>query len=472
MDGVELYPRLEAETGVDVGWHQVGTLHLASSPYRLEALARQAGWAKSFGLPVEIVSASEALERFPLLDVSNVLGAQFVPTDGHLDPTGLTMAFAEGAKRGGARIRTGCARGGDPRPGRPGDRRRHRPGLDRGRGRGERRRDLGARARAARRRRDPRGADGAPVPDHAADRRRRLELPDAAGSGQPRVRPRGGRRARRRRLRAQPGPVARRHADPARLQPPAARGAVGAVRADRGGRVQPDPRAAHDRDQPLHQRSRGVHPRRRLHPGRDRGPGLLRGGGLLRPRHHRWRRRRPVHRRVDRRRRALDGPVEDGRPAVRRALPEPSVRARARPRDLREALRREVPGRGLPGGPPAQGLAHLRAPRGARGRVRREGRLGARELVPLQRGSRVRRVAAAGMGRRALVDGDRGRARRDARARGAVRRVELRQARGLGSAGVRVPPADLRERRRRGRAAGSSTRRCSTAAAASSATSR
>ena len=36
-----------------------------------------------------------------------MLGAQFVPTDGHLDPTGLTMAFAEGAKRGGARIRAG-----------------------------------------------------------------------------------------------------------------------------------------------------------------------------------------------------------------------------------------------------------------------------------------------------------------------------------------------------------------------------
>jgi glycine cleavage system T protein len=107
MYGVELYPELEAATGVDPGWHQVGTLHLASSPYRLEALARQAGWAKSFGLPVEIVSAREALERFPLLDVSNVLGAQFVPTDGHLDPSGLTMAFAEGAKRGGARIRAG-----------------------------------------------------------------------------------------------------------------------------------------------------------------------------------------------------------------------------------------------------------------------------------------------------------------------------------------------------------------------------
>jgi 4-methylaminobutanoate oxidase (formaldehyde-forming) len=107
MYGVELYPRLLEETGIDPGWHQVGTLHLASSEYRLEALARQAGWAKSFGLPVEIVSAAEAHERFPLIEASNVLGAQFVPSDGHLDPTGLTMALAEGAKRGGARIRTG-----------------------------------------------------------------------------------------------------------------------------------------------------------------------------------------------------------------------------------------------------------------------------------------------------------------------------------------------------------------------------
>jgi glycine cleavage system T protein len=107
MYGVELYPRLHEETGIDPGWHQVGTLHLASSEYRLEALARQAGWAKSFGLPVEMVSAAEASERFPLIEASNVLGAQFVPSDGHLDPTGLTMALAEGAKRGGARIRTG-----------------------------------------------------------------------------------------------------------------------------------------------------------------------------------------------------------------------------------------------------------------------------------------------------------------------------------------------------------------------------
>jgi 4-methylaminobutanoate oxidase (formaldehyde-forming) len=107
MYGVELYPTLLEETGVDPGWHQVGTLHLASSRYRLEALARLAGWAETFGLPLQMVSTNEVVDRFPLLDTSNVLGAAFVPSDGHLDPTGLTLAFAEGAKARGAQIRTG-----------------------------------------------------------------------------------------------------------------------------------------------------------------------------------------------------------------------------------------------------------------------------------------------------------------------------------------------------------------------------
>ncbi len=107
MYGVDLYPKLFDETGVDPGWRQVGTLHLASSQYRLEALARLAGWAETFGLPLEIVSAADAHQRFPLIDPSGILGAAFVPSDGYLDPTGLTNAFASGARARGARIRTG-----------------------------------------------------------------------------------------------------------------------------------------------------------------------------------------------------------------------------------------------------------------------------------------------------------------------------------------------------------------------------
>ena len=60
MYGVELYRRLAAETGVDPSWHEVGSLRLASSRERYEELQRQAGWAKTFGLPLELISAREA----------------------------------------------------------------------------------------------------------------------------------------------------------------------------------------------------------------------------------------------------------------------------------------------------------------------------------------------------------------------------------------------------------------------------
>src|SRR5829696_2777415 len=67
MYGTELYRRLSEETGVDVAWHEVGSLRLASTEARLEELRRQAGWARTFGLPLELISARDAQERFPLM---------------------------------------------------------------------------------------------------------------------------------------------------------------------------------------------------------------------------------------------------------------------------------------------------------------------------------------------------------------------------------------------------------------------
>ena len=106
MYGTDLYRRLQDETGVDVSWHEVGSLRLASSEERLQELQRQAGWGRTFGLPLEIVSTEEASERFPMFEPSGVLGAAFLPTDGYLDPSGLAFALAEGARRRGVEIRT------------------------------------------------------------------------------------------------------------------------------------------------------------------------------------------------------------------------------------------------------------------------------------------------------------------------------------------------------------------------------
>ncbi len=106
MYGVELYRRLAAETGIDPSWHEVGSLRLASSTARYEELQRQAGWARTFGLPLELISAGEARDRFPLMTTDGVLGAVWLPTDGWLDPSNLAFALAAGARQRGATILT------------------------------------------------------------------------------------------------------------------------------------------------------------------------------------------------------------------------------------------------------------------------------------------------------------------------------------------------------------------------------
>src|SRR5499427_6899573 len=60
MNSVELYRTLGAEVGLETGWREVGSLRLASAPERMEELARQSGWATTFGLPLELITPAEA----------------------------------------------------------------------------------------------------------------------------------------------------------------------------------------------------------------------------------------------------------------------------------------------------------------------------------------------------------------------------------------------------------------------------
>ncbi len=101
---VEMYRGLEAETGQAVDWHEVGSLRLACSPARVMELRRLATMAKSFGLPMEIITAQRAQEMFPLMSTQDVLAAAFLPTDGYIDPASVTQAIARGARARGAQI--------------------------------------------------------------------------------------------------------------------------------------------------------------------------------------------------------------------------------------------------------------------------------------------------------------------------------------------------------------------------------
>jgi glycine cleavage system aminomethyltransferase T/glycine/D-amino acid oxidase-like deaminating enzyme len=100
MDSVELYRTL------DCGWVQCGGIRLACTPEREQEVLRQVAWAKTFGLPLELISPEQAQELFPLMDTDGVRCASYLPSDGYLDPSLLTMALAEGAREGGCRIFT------------------------------------------------------------------------------------------------------------------------------------------------------------------------------------------------------------------------------------------------------------------------------------------------------------------------------------------------------------------------------
>ena len=54
--GIELYAKLEAETGLATGWKQCGSVNVAATPERMKVLRRQAALASSFGVEVEVIT--------------------------------------------------------------------------------------------------------------------------------------------------------------------------------------------------------------------------------------------------------------------------------------------------------------------------------------------------------------------------------------------------------------------------------
>jgi sarcosine dehydrogenase len=101
---VALYDQLEAETGQVVDWKKVGSLRLACSQERMLENRRLATMAKSFGLEMHNLSTKEALDLFPLMSEEGLLGAVYLPSDGHIDPSSVTQALAKGARMRGAKF--------------------------------------------------------------------------------------------------------------------------------------------------------------------------------------------------------------------------------------------------------------------------------------------------------------------------------------------------------------------------------
>src|SRR5262245_20092342 len=80
VHAAHLYRRLKDETGQDPSFHQVGSLRLASSQARMDELRRQVAFARTVGLPVELIGPTEACELFPPMTADGIVGAVWLPT--------------------------------------------------------------------------------------------------------------------------------------------------------------------------------------------------------------------------------------------------------------------------------------------------------------------------------------------------------------------------------------------------------
>ena len=105
----ELYARLEEETGLATGFRRCGHLHVATTPTRVEAMQREAAYAKRFGQESHEVGPDEIAQLWPLAETSDIIRGFYVPAEGRANPHDVAMSLAKGARQGGARIFEGVA---------------------------------------------------------------------------------------------------------------------------------------------------------------------------------------------------------------------------------------------------------------------------------------------------------------------------------------------------------------------------
>lgn len=101
---MNLYNALEAETGQSCGVFQPGSLYLAQTEEREHQLRLQAAKAKLYGMNFYEISREEAERLHPMVNYEGVRCIMYEPDGGNVDPSGVTAAYAAGARAMGAEI--------------------------------------------------------------------------------------------------------------------------------------------------------------------------------------------------------------------------------------------------------------------------------------------------------------------------------------------------------------------------------
>ena len=101
---INLYREIEAASGQQCSIHLPGGLMLADTVERLDWLKMAVARGRYLGMDLELISTAEAKALFPLLEERYFIGALFDPVEGHVDPSGVTNAYAICARNAGAEV--------------------------------------------------------------------------------------------------------------------------------------------------------------------------------------------------------------------------------------------------------------------------------------------------------------------------------------------------------------------------------
>ncbi|MDC3129145.1 FAD-dependent oxidoreductase [Paracoccaceae bacterium] len=100
---IDLLPKIEKESGQNIGFHMTGGLTLAGTPERWEWLQSNYRIFQSIGISdCELLTPEEAQKRCPIMSVDGVLGAMWADREGYIDTTGTVQAYATAARKRGA----------------------------------------------------------------------------------------------------------------------------------------------------------------------------------------------------------------------------------------------------------------------------------------------------------------------------------------------------------------------------------
>ena len=101
---VQLYEELEKSSGVSCGVHLTGEVMLADNEDRMDWLRMVHARGRYLGMETELISVAEAAQKVPFLVEEHFVGALWDPVGGHVDPSGVTHAYATAARMSGAEV--------------------------------------------------------------------------------------------------------------------------------------------------------------------------------------------------------------------------------------------------------------------------------------------------------------------------------------------------------------------------------